>query len=198
MAPDYIVKPAIGSFGAGIRGPFGPLAPLDPEVPLDVYKRQDLAYDQRQRTVYDALGQAVWQVDGTGAVIRQRFDANGKVVERVAYAARVPVNVALTAAAIEAALATVVDAARDQRTVSAYDGIGRLTHVMNAMGAVTENIYDAAGNRVRQIQYATPVAATADPRSVQGGIKDRASDWVYDGLGRQIASVDPDVYKRQG
>ncbi|MFP9167137.1 hypothetical protein ACLI1Y_17430, partial [Enterococcus faecalis] len=51
----------------------------------------DLAYDQRQRTVYDALGQAVWQVDGTGAVIRQRFDANGKVVERVAYAARVPV-----------------------------------------------------------------------------------------------------------
>ena len=78
-----------------------------------------------------------------------------------------------------------------KRQVSAYDGIGRLTHVMNAMGAVTENIYDAAGNRVRQIQYATPVAATADPRSVQGGIKDRASDWVYDGLGRQIASVDP-------
>lgn len=34
LAPDYIVKPAIGSFGAGIRGPFGPLAPLDPEVPL--------------------------------------------------------------------------------------------------------------------------------------------------------------------
>lgn len=28
LAPDFIVKPAIGSFGVGIRGPFGPLAPL--------------------------------------------------------------------------------------------------------------------------------------------------------------------------
>jgi hypothetical protein len=34
LAPDYIVKPAIGSFGAGLRGPFGPLAPLDLDRPL--------------------------------------------------------------------------------------------------------------------------------------------------------------------
>lgn len=27
LVPDYIVKPSIGSFGVGIRGPFGPLAP---------------------------------------------------------------------------------------------------------------------------------------------------------------------------
>lgn len=27
LVPDYIVKPAISSFGVGIRGPFGPLAP---------------------------------------------------------------------------------------------------------------------------------------------------------------------------
>lgn len=151
----------------------------------------DMAYDQRQRTVYDALGRAVLQVDGTGAVVRQRYDANGNLVERIAYATRVPANVALTSAAIEAALATAADAARDLRTVNAYDGIGRLTHAMNGLGAVTENIYDAAGNRVRQIQYATPVTAGGDPRSVQGGMKDRASDWVYDGMGRQIASVDP-------
>ena len=34
LAPDYIVKPAVGSFGIGIRGPFGPLAPLDADVEL--------------------------------------------------------------------------------------------------------------------------------------------------------------------
>lgn len=34
LAPDYIVKPAIGSFGVGIRGPFGPLAPLNSDDPL--------------------------------------------------------------------------------------------------------------------------------------------------------------------
>ncbi len=151
----------------------------------------DVAYDQRERMVYDAFGRVILQVDGTGAVVRQRYDANGKVTERIAYAVRVPADVALTAAAIDAALASVADAARDVRTVNAYDGIGRLTHVMNGLGAVTESIYDAAGNLVRQIQYAAAIATTADPRSVQGGLKDRASDWVYDGLGRQILAVDP-------
>lgn len=34
LAPDYIIKPAIGSFGVGIRGPFGPLAPLSEDVAL--------------------------------------------------------------------------------------------------------------------------------------------------------------------
>lgn len=34
LAPDYIIKPAIGSFGVGIRGPFGPLAPLSEDIEL--------------------------------------------------------------------------------------------------------------------------------------------------------------------
>lgn len=34
LAPDFIIKPAIGSFGAGIRGPFGPLAPLSEDSTL--------------------------------------------------------------------------------------------------------------------------------------------------------------------
>lgn len=34
LAADYIIKPAIGSFGVGIRGPFGPLAPLSDEIAL--------------------------------------------------------------------------------------------------------------------------------------------------------------------
>lgn len=34
LAPDFIIKPAIGSFGVGIRGPFGPLAPLSEDIAL--------------------------------------------------------------------------------------------------------------------------------------------------------------------
>lgn len=34
LAPDYIIKPVIGSFGVGIRGPFGPLAPLSEDIAL--------------------------------------------------------------------------------------------------------------------------------------------------------------------
>ncbi|MGV2895821.1 hypothetical protein ACNPPY_08485 [Achromobacter sp. AGC78] len=34
LTPDYIIKPAIGSFGVGIRGPFGPLAPLSDDIAI--------------------------------------------------------------------------------------------------------------------------------------------------------------------
>ncbi|WZB75879.1 hypothetical protein WJ972_07340 [Achromobacter insuavis] len=148
-------------------------------------------HDQHQRTVYDALNRAVFQVDGLGGVVRQRFDANGNVLERVAYAGRIPLNTAMIEVAVEAALVTVADPIRDQRQVNVHDHAGRLTYTMDGVGAVTRNLYDAAGNRVRQIQYATPLAMGADPRSVRDSANDRVSDWVYDGLGRLIVSVDP-------
>ncbi|HCH0556866.1 TPA: RHS repeat protein, partial [Pseudomonas aeruginosa] len=148
-------------------------------------------YDQRQRMIYDALNRAVLQVDGLGGVVRQRFDANGNVLERVAYAGPIPLNTAMTEAAVEAALATVADPRQDRREANVYDRAGRLTHTMDGVGAVTRNIYDAAGNRVRQILYATPLDLGADPRNVRGSSGDRFSDWIYDGVGRLIASVDP-------
>lgn len=150
----------------------------------------DIAHDLRMRTVYDALNRAVYQMDGTGAVVEQRYDANGNVVERIAYATRIPNTTAQTRAAIAAAVATAAAPGRDQRTVNVYDNAGRLTHAMNGVGAVTENIYDKNGNLVRQIQYAKLVAAGAGPLSVRGGPGDRATDWVYDGANRQILTVD--------
>lgn len=150
----------------------------------------DIAHDLRTRTVYDALNRAIYQMDGTGAVVEQRYDASGNVIERIAYATRLPNTTALTQAAIAAAIATAAAPGRDLRTVNVYDNAGRLTHTMNGVGAVTENIYDKGGNLVRQIQYAKLVAAGAGPLTVQGGPDDRATDWVYDGANRQILSVD--------
>ena len=124
-----------------------------------------------KRQVYDALNRAVFQVDGLGGVVRQRFDANGNVLERVAYAGHIPLSTAMTEVAVEAALAAVADPMRDQREANVYDRAGRLTYTMDGVGAVTRNIYDAAGNRVRQIQYAAPLALGADPRSVRGGFR---------------------------
>lgn len=150
----------------------------------------DIAHDLRTRTVYDTLNRAVYQLDGTGAVVEQRYDASGNVIERIAYATRLPNTTALTQAAIAAAIATAAAPGRDLRTVNVYDKASRLTHTMNGVGAVTENIYDKSGNLVRQIQYAKLVAAGAGPLAVQGGPDDRATDWVYDGANRQILSVD--------
>jgi YD repeat-containing protein len=150
----------------------------------------DIAHDLRTRTVYDALNRAIYQLDGTGAVVEQRYDASGNVIERIAYATRLPNTTALTQTAIAAAIATAAAPGRDLRTVNVYDNAGRLTHTMNGVGAVTENVYDKNGNLVRQIQYAKLVAAGAGPLTVQGGPDDRATDWVYDGANRQILTVD--------
>ncbi|WP_434644479.1 LysM peptidoglycan-binding domain-containing protein [Achromobacter piechaudii] len=150
----------------------------------------DIAHDLRTRTVYDKLNRAVYQLDGTGAVVEQRYDASGSVIERIVYATRLPNTTALTQTAIAAAISTAAAPGRDLRTVNVYDNAGRLTHTMNGVGAVTENIYDKNGNLVRQIQYAKPVAAGASPLTVQGGPDDRTTDWVYDGANRQILTVD--------
>lgn len=136
------------------------------------------------------MNRAVLQVDGLGSVVRQRFDADGNVLERVAYAGCIPLNTAMTEAAVEAALAAVADPMRDRREVNLYDPAGRLTYDGWRWGGDAQLLRRGRQSGASD-QYAAPLALGADPRSVRGGAKDRTSDWVYDGLGRLIASVDP-------
>ena len=138
------------------------------------------AYDQRQRTVYDALNRAVFMVDGLGGVVRQRYDATGNVLEQAAYAGRIPPATAMTEAAISTALAAVADTARDQVTKNVYDSAGRLTYAMNGLGAVTRNTYDGAGNLLTQTRFAVRLAPGSDPATVQASAGDSVVSRVYD------------------
>lgn len=147
-------------------------------------------YDQRQRTVYDALNRAVFQIDGLGGVVRQRYDANGNVVERVAYAGRIPVDTAMSEAAIDTALAAVADGTRDQRAVNVYDSLGRLAYTMNGLGTVTRNTYDASGNLLSQTVFATRLAPGSDPATVPAAPGDITVSRVYDSANRLVGAVD--------
>ena len=110
----------------------------------------DAAHDQHTRSVYDALGRKTWTIDGTGAVVRQVFDASGNVSERVAFSTRVPVATMATASALAAAVALVADATRDLHETYVYDRAGRQTSRTDGVGALTTQTYDADGNVINR------------------------------------------------
>lgn len=150
----------------------------------------DAAHDQRVRFVYDQLGRAIYTVDGTGAVVQQRYDGNGNVLERIAYAAPIPVATAGNAAAIATAVAAIANPARDARDRFVYDDANRLTWSANGAGAVTQQVYDKSGNLIKQIQYATAISGSAAPESVVASSGDRITDRVYDAANRLVYAVD--------
>lgn len=153
------------------------------------------ARDVTESRVYDANGRLRLTVDGTGAVVAYRHDANGNVVERVAYANRIAVGAwdGLSAPAV------IPDAARDQRVRTVYDGINRPIYAIDGIGVVTETRYDGAGNVTERITYARPVApgtaATAPALAaavaqVANLAKDAYVRTEYDAANRPTWSVD--------
>ncbi|SFO54359.1 YD repeat-containing protein [Variovorax sp. PDC80] len=115
------------------------------------------ARDMRLRTVYDALNRATFTIDGVGAVKRNVYDANGNVVERIAYAVTVPPATEATTAALTAAVTPLANAGRDAREVMVYDRANRLIASTDGVGTVTQRLYDKNGN-VTNIGY-TPSGA---------------------------------------
>ncbi|RYY63185.1 MAG: hypothetical protein EOO24_58055, partial [Comamonadaceae bacterium] len=150
----------------------------------------DATRDRMQVTVYDVLDRPVYTMDGTGAVVAQAYDANGNLLERVAYAERISPKTVARVAEMQAALAGAADAAYDRRERYAYDAAGRLASTVDAMGAVTRRYHDANGNVVRQVVHAATVAAGSSAASVVAGSADRVSSMAYDAAGRMVFQVD--------
>ncbi len=181
----YAARVSIAGAGSGAWTPAS--------LPLPV---ADDSRDQRVSTVYDAANRATHQIDATGAVVKQVFDANGNVTERIAYARTVDPQTPLQAADLDNATAVIADSGRDARTQQVYDAVGRLQWRMDGAGAVTQMAYDEVGNLIKTVQYATALNASADLRTAvqSGGVAqsgaDRATDLVYDRANRQTYSID--------
>lgn len=148
------------------------------------------ASDVRERTVYDGGNRAIYTIDGTGGVVRQHYDGNGNVVERIAYAGHIPADTAANVASLDAAVAAIASPGRDAHIRRAYDAANRLAWSVDGTGSVTQQIYDRNGNIVRQIQYATAIADTATAQGVAASTADRITDTVYDSVNRAVYQID--------
>ena len=129
---------------------------------------------------YTRDGRLHYTVDGTGAVVEFKYDANGNVVERIGYAKAI--NLATWTGNTDPTV--VADTARDQHVRTTYDALNRATHVADGMGGVTGYTYDTHGNLIRQTHYATAIAANAAPSSVTASASDQVTRFSRDTLGR--------------
>ncbi|QGW82230.1 Ig-like domain repeat protein [Variovorax paradoxus] len=146
--------------------------------------------DRTSTYLYDAANRQNWRVDALGAVTHLQYDGNGNVVDQRAYASTVNPGDTASAASLAAALAGKADDAHDVRIRNVYDPAGRLAWQADGTGAVTGFAYDGTGRLVRQVQYATPVSASALPSSAVASGTDRITAFAHDGAGRRTFTVD--------
>jgi YD repeat-containing protein len=149
----------------------------------------DAARDQRTTSVYDALNRAIYRMDGTGAVVAQRYDGNGELLERTAFARAVPLDTPATAEGMASALLVVAAPGRDVRVRNSYDAAGRLAASVDGVGAVVRYVYDRNGNVLQQAAIATPVGDSTDPLTAASSSADRITRYAYDAANRQVVSV---------
>ena len=164
------------------------------------------ALNQATRYVYDTANRLEFSIDACGAATSYQYDGEGRATLVRAYASLIALDrVVSTDAALRAALSNAGNAAADQLSLNAYDKDGRLVYAVDAMGGVTQTVYDRAGRVTRTVQSANPIArpnevssADAIKLSLQaantdnaGGMaNDRVTRYLYDAAGRQTYVMD--------
>ncbi|WP_156648816.1 hypothetical protein, partial [Massilia sp. Leaf139] len=151
--------------------------------------------------IYDANNRLIFSIDSLGVVSETRYDAEGNALASVRYATAIdptPTVPAVTLTAAEVRARVPAAAAYDTNEVRRYDSDGRLAWSVDGAGAVTEFRYDAAGNLVSRIAYATvlsdarmaELAASPAAMPAPAGSATSATNYVYDGSGRVVFTID--------
>jgi YD repeat-containing protein len=170
--------------------------------------------DQRSYQVYDKDGRQRYQLQAVSsdawAIAETIYDANGNAVETRRYEKRLsdPRVIAIEAEGIAAAevageltrptndpvpgLGYIDEASLSatQRTRYAYDANNRLRFTVDALGGVSETVYDAGGLAVAQIRFATaPTLSAHTEQAIDAAVSrtdpmNRTTRFSYDAAGR--------------
>jgi YD repeat-containing protein len=157
------------------------------------------------RYFYDANGQQRFVLDAVGALVEQRFDGIGRVIETLAYGQRP------TAAAVDAASLSVwaqtLPVGASRKVSMAYDLAGQVTTRTDALGQAERFVYDAAGNITRHTnrngaiwtyEYdlagrrtaeISPQAMVYDTAST-GSVRSIVTRFEYDGVNNVTAKIE--------
>ncbi|PHV05358.1 hypothetical protein CSQ96_20900 [Janthinobacterium sp. BJB412] len=149
-------------------------------------------YDDMNRVVVTATAQGPANDDDPTqrwALTRLSYDAYGNVVNRRQFGTLLRSNTP------PADLGTAVaeNDALDRLTRTIYDADNRPVVSIDAAGAISRVVYDARGNAVQRIAYATPTTAPALITAAYGlppGVDDRVSRTVYDLEDRPVYAID--------
>lgn len=150
---------------------------------------------------YDQDGQLTGTIDGEGYAIGYTYDSAGRKTVETHYAKPYPQPVTATPFKSGAALSP------DDITIYyLYDGKGQLVGRIgdagnNIPGLLTEYVYDAAGNKLREIRYPSFVSAGPSTRledargtaSIGGGMQTTSYTWTARNQMETATTVDGTV-----
>lgn len=179
------------------------------------------ARDQATRYVYDKDGRLTDSIDALGYVTRRAYDKTGHVTKLTRYA-KAATSVAETAYTYSriSFTAPAMDEldANNQIEQTVYDGAGRATWSIDALGYATQRAYDANGNVTQTTRYSAPLVfvtgsqklldqnrapivgtstTAGDSTIVANAAKDQTSYTVYDSANRATFSIDAEKYVTQ-
>jgi YD repeat-containing protein len=174
--------------------------PTASEIATQAAAIADSTRDQTTRHVYDKDGREVYTINALWNVTKSIYDANGNLLERVVYNNPIAATTTLTPTGVAGALST---NAADRSTRIVYDAANRAVYAIDSLGAVTESVYDANGNAIRTVGYATPVSLTGEPTVAQvqsaispqvGAAANHVNRNVYDAANRVAYRIDAEGY----
>ncbi|MES2349857.1 MAG: hypothetical protein V4641_20025, partial [Pseudomonadota bacterium] len=151
------------------------------------------ADDRVSRSYYDLDNRLQFSVDAAGDVTEQRYDTQGNVAATVRYAKPVATwQLTDLASSLTTQLATSADD-RTERYI--YDRNHRLVYALDALGYLTETIYDAFGRVAATSAYPTPahptdytLTAVSTAKAAAG--TPRVTGFDYDAEGNLVKSTD--------
>jgi len=165
------------------------------------------AKDNRTDYVYDDMGQLTFTIDANGSPTGFVYDAAGHVIQTTAYAGSIAVAASYSLAYVQSQLASTGLNANSANRVShaVYNGVGKLEFSIDAAGTVTQLLYDAALNVVKQVVFAATDPRNGDYSSAtweswataNASAANQITRTLYDPLERPFYSVDAEGYVSQ-
>lgn len=169
------------------------------------------ALDRIDYNIYDAAGRLIKTIDAVGAVVDYFYDGAGQLVRTLARANQLTstqlTNLSGVSGEINPANGThatylaLTDSTDDRSTRQVFNVDGLLAGVLDAEGYLTERVYDAAGNLIRTIRYATATASAnwatgtlAAWRPAADAVNDQTTYYLYDRRGKLTGVVDAESY----
>ncbi|WLQ12086.1 LysM peptidoglycan-binding domain-containing protein [Hahella aquimaris] len=145
----------------------------------------------RERVIYDAKGQARFTIDALGQVTESRYDALGRITEKLNYS-HAYTGAAFTESALQSFVSGKTPAAHSRLV---YDVKGQVRFTVDALGQVTETRYDSLGRVIETLSYdGAYTASTVTENDLQSFVSGKTilskSRVIYDARGQARFTLD--------
>jgi YD repeat-containing protein len=156
------------------------------------------ADDRSTWHAYDAANRLVKSVDAEGSVTQRFYDGAGRLIQQVQFASAIATDALGDTPA--AGAITPASSSAERLTRAFHDAQGKVLAALDGAGYLVENKYDAAGQLVETVAYATATnpalraTGTLDQLRPAAAVGDARTYSLYNARGQRAGVVDAEGY----